>query len=563
MLLCIANTDVARSLKEDESKSTAAETPTSTVGRRDDRENSLRKLMGERGVFVPPPTASSPATPMSLAAFIGGRATGPRLNRHAPQQDAHDPTQFEQPNITAPHPIFGRGGVAMPGMTSRNHRRDEGGRSPKPVAERTSSNGRTETPVSSGPSLKVPTDRKEERRSVSPQKTGGSSHNDFNAIRQRTMSTPAQPSTLPISTSRSPEPHTSIPKSSPRPPSYAQGDYMAPKTISQPGRHTPSNRAPQTSPPRANSVSPLPQTPMRQPPSPSLPQPKSPVTSTSPGLAKPIQPSPRKSYQGPQMQLSQNASPAFLRAPPLKDPTPSISRLQGRGFVQNMVKASSQISSSSPGTPEKERDTPRKGSVLERWQFNSASPSPPIIAPKPVPLRKSRTMDASLTSPTLGTSPAPTSPSSPAFRPSSAKPLKHEHTGRSLKSKSSLPSLRQSPPADKAPPPRPASTRSEVDSSSPHVAQKRGLGSSTTMISYIKPLKTGDNPSTGAPPSRPSSRASRSRPATPEVDEMGNRVRSRAKSVSGAEKEGGQDRHVGSPSGATDGRPLSHVRSSR
>jgi hypothetical protein len=65
-----------------------------------------------------PPIAKKPE-PMSLAAFMGGRATGPLLRKHAPQQDAHDPTQFEQhTGITAPHPVFGRGGIAMPGMTS-------------------------------------------------------------------------------------------------------------------------------------------------------------------------------------------------------------------------------------------------------------------------------------------------------------------------------------------------------------------------------------------------------------------------------------------------------------
>src|SRR5258708_2762796 len=39
---------------------------------------------------------SSRGEPVSLAAFIGGRATGPRLNKRAVQQDVHDPTQFEQ-----------------------------------------------------------------------------------------------------------------------------------------------------------------------------------------------------------------------------------------------------------------------------------------------------------------------------------------------------------------------------------------------------------------------------------------------------------------------------------
>ena len=92
------------------------------------REDALRRLMDSRGNLSParassqekmstsPQSRSKPES-MSLAAFMGGRASGPRLNKHAPQQDAHDPTQFEQrTRAEAPHPIFGRGGVAMPGM---------------------------------------------------------------------------------------------------------------------------------------------------------------------------------------------------------------------------------------------------------------------------------------------------------------------------------------------------------------------------------------------------------------------------------------------------------------
>ena len=56
---------------------------------------------------------------VSLASFIGGRASGPRLNKPAPQPDAHDPTLFQQPDLSAPHPVFGRGGIAMPGMTTK------------------------------------------------------------------------------------------------------------------------------------------------------------------------------------------------------------------------------------------------------------------------------------------------------------------------------------------------------------------------------------------------------------------------------------------------------------
>lgn len=93
--------------------------------RRTAQANALQRL---NGATSPRPESRSPAPPpasrpepMSLAAFMGGRASGPRLNKHAPQADAHDPTQFEQrSHVSAPHPIFGRGGIAMPGMAGRN-----------------------------------------------------------------------------------------------------------------------------------------------------------------------------------------------------------------------------------------------------------------------------------------------------------------------------------------------------------------------------------------------------------------------------------------------------------
>ncbi|KAG1751536.1 uncharacterized protein EDB91DRAFT_611862 [Suillus paluster] len=60
--------------------------------------------------------AAPPRTPISLAAFMGGStAAGPRLKRHEPQLDAtvvHDGRKDHGPV----HPIFGRNGIAMPGM---------------------------------------------------------------------------------------------------------------------------------------------------------------------------------------------------------------------------------------------------------------------------------------------------------------------------------------------------------------------------------------------------------------------------------------------------------------
>ncbi|KAI6135697.1 hypothetical protein EV401DRAFT_2203316 [Pisolithus croceorrhizus] len=82
-----------------------------------------------REKLTPPITFSKPITkaatasgvkraPISLAEFMGGSASGPRLKRHEPQIDpsrAYD-GRMEHGSV---HPIFGRGGVAMPGMVGQ------------------------------------------------------------------------------------------------------------------------------------------------------------------------------------------------------------------------------------------------------------------------------------------------------------------------------------------------------------------------------------------------------------------------------------------------------------
>ena len=71
------------------------------------------------------------------------------------------------------------------------------------------------------------------------------------------------------------------------------------------------------------------------------------------------------------------------------------------------------------------------------------------------------------------------------------------------------------------------------------------LGSSKTVITFIQPSKTGDQPPAVLPAS------------APEVDELGLRVRTRTTS-SGLIQERGE---AGLPVGTPKGQPLSHVRS--
>ena len=409
----------------------------------------------EQQKSAPPPPTTKPDT-VSLAAFIGGRATGPRLNRHAPQQDANDPTQFDQrSDITAPHPVFGKGGVAMPGMTAKEASSAKY-RSSGQLRDNT--DGSQSTPH-----------RSEEQLSTSLNAGNGIGN------RQRAISTPGEVTA----------------RSGYSPP---QGDYLKPSSSHPPAVPDKQPKPPTTnanSPPTSPPVVSRPYTPRQSSasasPSSSSPQKASPIM--TPSLARPIQPIPRQSPTGPQIPPTKNPSRAFLRPPAEKEPSPSLSRLKGRGFVQNMIKTSTQLEASANefgGTPSSNNDraAPRKSSVLDRWQpAASANPSPasPPISPKPIPIRKSRTMDqpSSYQDAALGSIPPK----------SSSKP---DDGGRSLKTVASLPAL---PSAD---PPRPPSRASLSNPNGASVdmplQDKPGLGSSSTLISYIKPTKTGDDP---------------------------------------------------------------------
>ncbi|KAG9221008.1 hypothetical protein CCMSSC00406_0002392 [Pleurotus cornucopiae] len=377
---------------------------------------------------------------MSLAQFMGGRATGPRLNRHMPQQDAHDPTQFEQrTRIDAPHPVFGRGGVALPGLT------------------RPSTSSGTRAVVGTSQTIEPPKER--DRRvstpstpvqvpRVEPTYVQPAPSRVSVSARVRTMSTPSgpvaalKPVESSVKSSRqsfSPSPSISIARSP------VQDSFRT----ATPPRSTPSPAAPAT---------PRQQTPVII--TPSSPPPKSVST---PSLARPILPDPKPTSQLPNVGASASPSPAFLKIAAQKEPTPSISRLQGRGFVQSMVQASSQIEARTPSPPvEKSRPGSggKRASVLDRWQPNSPSftpSSPPPVSPKPAAMRKSKTLDPSASSPFT-----------------SHAPLGKETPPKVLRNAPSLQSLIHR--GTESPSPRPIESMPPVNIP--------GLGSATTMVVY-------------------------------------------------------------------------------
>ncbi|KZT00473.1 uncharacterized protein LAESUDRAFT_732262 [Laetiporus sulphureus 93-53] len=460
-------------------------------------EDALHKLTGESRspTTRSQPRTGTPASPMSLAAFIGGKATGPKLTKPAPQQDVRDPTQFDQrTHITAPHPVFGKGGVAMPGMVRGGYTssfgKDE--QADKPINVAAQVNGRDGR--MSTPSAVKAFVHKVEQESLASQQTGTPQ-----PWRQRTTSTPT--GGVPVHASGRDQSDTS--NSSNGVPSRTKSFSAKSHSPTRQGRDIPARGA-VTPPPLSKSPSSATlQTPLSVQLTSSNPV-KS--TITTPCLARSIQPTPRVSL-GPQVALSQSTS--FQRTPPPKDPTPSISRLQGRGFVRSMVQASSHLSSGSSTTPplpeKKDPVVKKQPPVLDRWQSTAAasapiSSSPPIASPKPAGLRRARTLDAH----------------GSATEHPPPKPVKPDKTGRS---------------------PKPSSSPSLDDTKEPW--RSAGLGSASTMISYIKPIKTGDKQLVR-------SASPRGRGDSSGADELGIRTRSRSR------EEGGRG-----------GKPLSHLTKDR
>ncbi|KAG7446222.1 uncharacterized protein BT62DRAFT_104514 [Guyanagaster necrorhizus] len=468
----------------------------SVAERQQSQAASLRKLIGSGTApiheqSVPSPSASKQsfpsfahkAEPISLAAFMGGRATGPRLNKHAPQQDAHDPTQFEQrTKIDAPHPVFGSGGVAMPGMVhvgkssqrfvspsdtrtwkpstpSAPSQVNERQRSMSP--QKTGSRDRTiSTPSHPANIVKSQVERTQEReRSVSPQKS---------AIRVRTVSTPSQPAaSVKFKVDQTHERERSVSpqktgsqdrtistssrstnnvkfqveqmqererSASPQKTGSRDRTLSTPSGLSHVARARVSlnsvSSAPSSSTPIPEKLSSTPSRLLSSPPprpystgrlsTPSSPSMRAALV-TTPSLARPIQPAPRPSL-GPQILTSSSPSPAFLKAPAPKDPTPSISRLQGRGFVQNMVKASQDLGGSTFPPPLEAHRTGsgRKPSVLDRWQPDNIRETSPSASPQAPPMCKARTVG-----PTTGgfeSKALRTVPSLPSLRTPTASP---------------------------------------------------------------------------------------------------------------------------------------------
>ena len=479
-----------------------------------------------------PPAPPKPSTsvnnprqePTSLAALMGSRETGPRMNKHAPQHDAHDPTQFEQRNITSPHPVFGKNGVAMPGLVQRS----PGPRSrasPRPADVEVAPQMQS-TPLSNLRERKISTPAVARRyvekieSESSPKPSPSPKLRDTREhIRERTVSTPSGPGP-------SSQRYTSQPKPSPpnvqstltskrlSPLPQAHNSLSTPSTPN-PHRHSftsgslrnevNSDPLRKSSPSTSQSghtktelssksnhqTLPILAPDFRRSPSPSMTSasPSRPPTIIgTPTLARPVEPKLHPSLHGP-MLASYNTSPAFSDRTPPKGITPSLSRLQGRGFVQNMIKVSAELECSagtSPSsTPERGRsEAQKKTSVLDRWTVVEPAASTPVISSTPVPMRKAKTLDS-----------INATPGFPSASRSSPTPRQISIPGRKSQTFENEPD--PTPPLSKSPSKGILVTSKEkekpVSTTPPTAPHVSGVGSSNTLVSYVKPMKTGDS----------------------------------------------------------------------
>lgn len=380
------------------------------------------------------------------------------------------------------------------------------------------------------------------------QQTGFAAHRARSKSRERTTSTPTG--------SYSPRSTTPITVKTPPTSRPVSADFTVAKSVSEspstPSRGTPAGSANVTPLPSPSSNGRMPNHRHSTPPAPRLSSSTSATPFYTPSLARPVLPTPKPTPFGPQVTQTPVVSPAFLRAPAAKAPTPSLSRLKGRGFVQSMVGKSTELQAaaelSPSGTPEKGTPRPKRlSNVLERWPAGTPSPPPSPKLPEHPEQRK----------------PAPPAPA--------AKVLPQVHVrdfGRvanvaasagvpikMVKRKQSAPKLAdeaRAPVKQKSPtqsPPTKTEDRSVTKKKSftqPSPAEdvdvaeaakkQRGIGSSNTLISYIKPMKTGDEPETDAPPrSKTPTTKTPARPKTPQgdADELGLRKKRSAGALRG------------------------------
>lgn len=526
----------------------------------------------------------------------------PQTAPSSPASKSHA-TSIESRNIksfSTPQPVFGQGSMAMPDLTSRRRvaspTQDHESYLPMPTAstrihsplaklelnrERTpimNNDHRSGVDASRQPPTSTPSVALKRYMGRVEQVTSTQSSTSFerDIPRPRTMSTPsgthpthatARPSPRPVS------PRARIPPRSPnfdvhRTPSAFDSDFPLSKSPSHPSSKSSTTALMTPTKPATPSAS-----------SPAFGVKLSTFSTSTPEFSKP-----KATPLTPQ-----HRTPS-LHPPKEKDPTPSISRLKGRGFVQSMVKASSALeaAAASPTKPEVGKFSPSKHSspVASRWKPESPLPSSsqPTAMPISTNFRKSWTPSAASSSmqkaaaqrKSWTTSEPLKIEESERERPvrasdqqstnRSVRVVESHHTGRSghaVEHQQTGQSTRV-PGAEhtersihKAPSLPSLSVPSRPSTPPPASPGGHGIGSSSTMFSYVKPMKTGDDHATGHPhphsrPTTPKHVSAGGMASAQDADELGHRTRV------GLNGQRQRDGVTGFP--APSGRPLVHVR---
>jgi hypothetical protein len=414
---------------------------------------------------------------MSLAEFMGGRATGPRLNKHAPQGDFKEHAQDTEVRVRGGaipllQKIATRSPVALPGLT------DEKLTSKFSTIESDRDKRLNKTPDPATASTRT----EQEGEATKPEVTRAST---FPAPSQNT---PKESNNIKVET----------PTESPRRATFGatQGNISLPRNVT-PGSTDSDKKISNTN---VTSIS----TPSSQTSTPVTARwlaatsptntPSPPRISTSPPnsqprintLARPVQPS-MGSVQ--QFIPPTNPSPAFLKASQEKEERPSITRLKGRGFVERQVKASAVLSSTAEEAPKLQRpgSSEKKLAVLQRWPMeNNSKPDT-----KPTPLRDNiprREFTRSLTTEVPRSAPASTTNLQPSQISRTRNP-EHDQTPMRLPGMGKTSSF---PPKDQSSPYSLSRVSSQPQDSAPHsdreVAPRRlpGLATESTTPSALK-----------------------------------------------------------------------------
>lgn len=279
--------------------------------------------------------SNNPKEPISLAAFIGGRATGPVLTKPAPQVNHYDADLFDLPKHDGPHPIFGKA-LIRPSQAQSNARPASLLSQPK--------TGVASSLVSNNASIPKPTPSM--RTTSLAEAVGGQGSGP-----RLTKSHPVKEDSEVAGVS------------------ILQGRPLPGLTKTQLVPPVP----PSSKPAIPSSSRPNPSTSLGSIAVPSLARSTQPHVNISPSTAVPESPAP---------------APAFLRpGPTTEELHPSLTKLQGRGFVVQRVKAVTPSKESPPSETEgRTNDSPpnlrKRPSVLDRWQPALSSHTPTSAIPE-------------------------------------------------------------------------------------------------------------------------------------------------------------------------------------